>query len=224
MMRLPLPSWLALLMLLSAEACRRDAGAQAAAMEPCPWWGCSGDNVCIQETNTCVKPCVRDDECPDGFACKGHFSDITTFSGQGGGFCRKASIPPGDPCTAFGPACSGEAVCVDGICRPRCDQDDDCPPGWKCHLTVLGAQGLSEAFSYRVCVKTGLPEGAACTVSGDPACDQGLVCMFEVCRRMCTVNSDCPQGQTCSGHGYNGWRGRIRMSRSRTPDFLFCTF
>lgn len=145
------------------------------------------------------------------------------FSGRGGRFCRKASILPGETCTSFGHACEGNAVCVDGVCRPLCTQDDHCPPHWKCHLTVLGADGLSERFSYRVCVQAYLPEGAPCTFSGEPTCDRGLVCMLNTCHRTCTIHADCPQGQTCSGQGFHGWRGRLRINQSNSPDFLFCT-
>ena len=213
-----------IILLCIPTACRQDANKQAAAEQPCPWWGCSGNNICLAETGTCVKPCLQDTDCAEGFLCKGFFRDITTFSGRGEQFCRTASIPPGELCTSFGPACEGNAVCVDGVCRPRCTQDDHCPPDWKCHLTVLGADGLSERFSYRVCVRAHLPEGAPCTFSGEPTCDRGLVCMLNICHRTCTIHADCPQGQTCSGQGFHGWRGHLRIHQSNSPDFLFCTF
>ncbi len=222
MMRLRLAPRTVLLCLLLTGACRRGADAQAAAMEPCPWWGCAGNNVCLAETNTCVKPCARDDDCPVDFLCKGYFSDITTYSGRGGRFCRKADLPPGSRCTAFGPACAGNMSCVDGICRPPCTLDEDCPDGWKCHITVLGSEEISPAFAYRVCARASLPEHAACTSTGEPTCARGMVCMFEHCQRTCTQDSDCPDGQTCSGRGFDGWQGRLRMMQSRKPDFLFC--
>ncbi|PKN21365.1 MAG: hypothetical protein CVU65_17015 [Deltaproteobacteria bacterium HGW-Deltaproteobacteria-22] len=213
---------LAILLLTSLPGCPRDDTAQAAAEASCPWWGCAGDNICLTNTRTCVKPCIADEECPAQFLCKGYFRDVTVFSGRGRRFCRKATAAEGTACDQFGKACMKDLICVDGICRRRCEDDDGCDSRSRCLLSVLSPDSLSPGTVYKVCVRATLPVDAPCKPNVEPHCERGAVCLFETCHKECEIDTDCPKGHTCSGKGYSGWRGKLRSNAGGLPDFRYC--
>lgn len=208
---------------MTLVACFRDEVEQAAEQAACPWWGCAGDNICLTNTRTCVRPCEGDADCPGGFLCKGFFRDVTTFSGRGRRFCRKAEAGEGMACDQFNRACAGELICVDGLCRRRCEADGACGPANRCLLTVLSSDSLAPGAVYRVCVRATTPVGEPCRPNAEPYCAKGAVCLDELCRRECANDNDCPKGFTCAGRGYSGWRGRLRSSTpGGAPDFRYC--
>ncbi len=208
--------------LFCVAACLRDPVEQAAKQRACPFWGCAGDNICLTNTQTCVKPCEKDMDCPEDFACKGFFRDITTISGRGKRFCRKAVHAAGESCDPFENACRRELVCVDDTCRQPCETDGECPPEERCLLRVLSAENLSHDASFLVCVPGVLPVGAPCPVSQEPACVRGATCLQEICRKECKSDADCPEGSSCLGRGFSGWRGRLRANSGGEPDFSYC--
>jgi len=214
----PFPLFLALLL----AGCPRDADTQAAEQAACPWWGCAGDNICLTNTRTCVKPCASDEECPADFLCKGYFRDVTAFSGRGQMFCRKAVVREGSSCDQFERACMKDLICVDGACRRRCEQDADCSPKQRCLLSVLSPDSLAPGSVYKVCARATLPLGGPCEANIEPHCERGAVCLFQTCHRECATDADCPKGTTCAGKGYSGWRGKLRSSSGGAPDFRYC--
>ena len=216
------PLLLATLLLLLVSGCAGSSDSQAAGQVSCPWWGCAGDNICLTNTRTCVKPCADDAECPAGFLCKGYFRDVTAFSGRGRMFCRKAAAVEGTTCDQFERACLRDLICVDGTCRRRCENDDGCLPEQRCQLSVLSPDSLSPGAVYKVCVKATLPVDAPCEANVEPHCERGAVCLFEICHQECATDADCPKKTSCSGKGYSGWRGKLRSNAGGAPDFRYC--
>jgi len=215
--------WLLGFALAATPACFRDELEQAAEQAACPWWGCSGDNICLTNTRTCVRPCEQDTDCPADFLCKGYFRDVTTFSGRGRRFCRKAVAAEGTACDQFERACAAELTCVDAVCRRRCEADDDCAKNMRCLLTVLSPDSLAPGAVYQVCVRADLQVGDPCRPNVEPHCGRGGVCLSDTCHRECATDADCPKGFSCSGKGYSGWRGRLRSSTpGGAPDFRYC--
>ncbi len=115
-------------------------------------------------------PCMSDEMCDLGQVCRPR-GDLT-----GPRYCRGHA-----PTSNLGEVCAaddacGDDACVEGVCRPRCNESQDCGEGLVCELR--------EGNTLRGCVPRDLstcPDGC-----GDAYCHNGQ------CVTACTLGGECP--------------------------------
>lgn len=216
-----LKSFLIIVFILQLTSCGNE-DAEVLSQRKCPFWGCSGKNICLKNLDVCVRPCEKDVDCPGDFLCKKYFKDNFTFSGRKGKFCFKATGKLNDFCTRYDQACGRDLACVDGICRRICITDDQCPEDHLCKMEVLSTDSLHPNSNYHVCALATKKTGDKCTNSKEPLCSRDNVCIDSMCRKLCSLDSHCPPETRCTGRGTSGWRGRLRYLSGDEPDFRYC--
>ncbi|MBN2724735.1 MAG: hypothetical protein JXR95_11750 [Deltaproteobacteria bacterium] len=214
-----IPSFLFLL-IVSVSCSNPDT--EAVKKKKCPFWGCSGNNICLKNMNICVRQCKTDSDCPGDLLCKKYFRDDFSFSGRKEKFCFTADAVEGDSCGRFDSACGKGLSCVDGKCRKICQENNECSDGYGCLMEVLSSDSLDPDTTYKVCAKASLLESDKCHPSKEPMCKVDHICLENTCRRICVSDEDCPDSKKCSGRGTSGWKGRLRYFKGQKADFRYC--
>ncbi|MCB9599458.1 MAG: hypothetical protein H6720_03725 [Sandaracinus sp.] len=202
--------------------------------------GAAGEGACFDPDSEVGDACTTDEECPSGNFC---FQE--RFGGWPAGACVEFGCDPvggtgcgeGAVCVAAGggdglciAACTGASDCRDGYdcveggCRPGCDDSDECSDGRVCNpavgtcaspfdATLLGdtCSGSRRACLGGTCLSefaSGFP-GSYCSYLGcDPAatdatdgCPGDGVCKMvdgeALCLDACTVEAGCREGYAC---------------------------
>ena len=137
--------------------------------------------------------------------------------------CSGADRGEGEPCSSSG-ECGADLQCLEGVCRPDCENHIDCGDGYRCEeggqcVLVESLVGdpcgreidcgpgqtcaLEESdrdgdgFLAGTCQPQGdgEPIASACEVDGD--C-QSELCSLGLCSQLCGQANDCPPGLTCA--------------------------
>ncbi len=130
--------------------------------------------------------CAADGDCDEGLVCAG-----------------ERCLAPNDLCT-WNWECGPGDECIDGLCRPRCQDDDSCPAGLAC------VEGICEDAPAECEVDTDCADGpcragacsAPCTddsgCGDDELCDAGA-CVWDFgCEPFCDADDDCASGHVCA--------------------------
>ncbi|MHB8416989.1 MAG: hypothetical protein ACYDCL_02865 [Myxococcales bacterium] len=168
---------------------------------------CAIDSQCNQDaegrTTTCgtdgfcAAGCKTGFDCPAGQACD-----------QSQGFVSVCQ----NPCTSGDCSCIFDSQCTDGglgtgvaclaasgLCGAGCATGDDCGATEACNRQTNQCSAT--------CATTGDPYPCACLT--DQQCNggqagQGVICYSGSCNVGCHVNSDCPDGGSCTASGNLG--------------------
>lgn len=153
--------------------------------EPCTTDANCRSQDCLTDTGLtyCTRNCGTDDECGDGFHCRGSLCIRGDRSGLGGG-CGKN----GD--------CQSETVCAaqgaDAWCTAECRTAENCPAGFTC----------GDAGGTKVCVPDLGLVGTPC--KADTECVSQLcieTSIGSVCSRACDGRTPCEVGRECRRDG-----------------------
>ena len=153
--------------------------------------------TCHPDLGLCVREdidCSAGDSCPDGFECaqppnSPGFCVCDGTYDECGPFCDENELCPGT-----------RLICDSnpqgGVCRQliACAGDYECGPGKLCTR--------DQRVDEDVCVSVGTKQvGETCT---DRLECKSRYCFDGVCTEPCSVNTDCPSGETCVW-GERGW-------------------
>ncbi len=133
---------------------------------------CDASHNCLEglycQDGKCRQLCKIDDECPSSaYYCRASvcvkYSDVPVGAKEG------------ESCSSQIP-CSGNLLCIDGICKKPCTQKSDCR--------------ADEICESGRCKPEILPErGEACNAAGK--CAAGLTCIEQVCQKTCVLDEEC---------------------------------
>jgi hypothetical protein len=188
------------------------------------------NNRCLNAAEACPSSCAAFGTCWEGYATGGWdggtnvgpstcTTKVTPDAGTPDAGKPDAGCGDGTSFTDVGNGCSGTgASCASKLCygigvfkycTKRCDDEDNCPLGWKCELNSDG---------FKICTagtvtSTPISHNAACgqvgftdlgqTCGANSHCQSGAcILKFDqsayVCVQMCNLEEQCPGSSTCS--------------------------
>lgn len=181
---------------------------------------CPGGAFCDVGIGGCsARPCDRDGECDDGFACNG----IERCGPDG--VCAAGEptrCDDGVDCTID--SCDEPGVCQSRPDDARCAGAGTCDPMIGCLGVMCGSDEACD--DGRICNGTEVCAGGLCSAGPRPLCDDGIACTVDVCSDAfggCTSSPDsslCPAGQICDSGA--GCVVRPCMSDASCDDGMFC--